>query len=166
MADVFRLKAIKPKLLQVPAILKAVEKEARAEGVDLANELKKTTASWEGDKPDFNPVVKVGGNDLLVQVAPTGNQKGVDKWNFLDKGTSIRWALMSSDWKSKTSPGKLAASGGSGRVVIAGRSAMQKRNIAPRPGIKARGWSKTVVRQNQRRFPNRIGAAIRKVKKF
>lgn len=166
MPEVFRLQAIKPKTLQVKSIVDAIEKELKGEGQDLKKEFDKTVATWEGDKPDFTPKIGLSSKDASVTVAPTGNEKAVAKWGWLNDGTPIRWAVMSNDWKSKTKPGRLPSSGGSGKVVIAGRNAMQKRNIQPRPGIKARGWTKTISRQNTRRFPNRITLAIKGAKKF
>jgi hypothetical protein len=166
MPDVFRIQALKPKLLQVDNIRNEILKELRGEGNDLKAEFEKTTAGWDGDKPSFEPKVVLNSREAGVSVGPTGNEKGVNKWGWLNDGTPIRWAVMSNDWKSKTKPGNLGSGGGSGRVVIAGRRAMTQRNIQPRPGIKARGWTKTIGRQNTRRFPNRITMAIRRAKKF
>lgn len=166
MPDVFRIKAIKPDYLKVDNIRLALLNELRDEGKDLQSEFAKTTAGWEGDKPTFEQQISLDGNNAVVIVFPSGNTKGVEKWVYLDLGTSIRWALMSNNWSSKTKPGKLQSGGGRGRVVIAGRRAMQARGIGPRPAIKARGWSVKIGRQNQRRFPNRIGLAIKRAKKF
>jgi hypothetical protein len=165
-ADVFRIKAIKPELLKVKNIRLELLNELRREGKDLKKEFDKTIAGWEGDRPTFKAQVSLAGSEAVVIVWPTGNTRGVEKWVYLDLGTSIRWALMSRNWRSKTKPGKLQSGGGSGRVVIAGRRAMQRRNIPPRPGIKARGWTVKIGRQYKRRFPNRIGLAIKRAKKF
>lgn len=164
--EVFRIKAIKPSLLKVKEIRLEMLNELRREGADLVAEFKKTTASWEGAKPDFNPKISLTSRDASVQVGPSGNEEGVNKWGWLNFGTRRRWALMSQDWRSKTAPGRLASGSGSGGVLIAGRGAMQRRGIGVRPGIKARGWSKTIARQNTRRFPNRVTLAIKRAKKF
>lgn len=166
MTSVLRAKAIKPDFLKVDNIRKELLNELRREGKALKRDFDKTIAGWEGDKPTFSPEIGLTSREASVIVRPRGNDKGVNKWGWLDKGTSIRWALMSRDWRSKTKPGKLSSGGGAGRVVIAGRRAMQRRNIGPRPGIRARGWSIKIGRKYKRRFPRRIGLAIKRAKKF
>lgn len=79
---------------------------------------------------------------------------------FLDKGTNKRWAVMSSDFTPKTRKRRLSSSGGSGRTLIRGRSAMTARNIAPRPGIEAREFSEEIVDQRKDRFPERVQLAV------
>lgn len=78
----------------------------------------------------------------------------------LDQGTEIRWAVMSSDFTPKTQKRRLSSRGGSGRTLVRGRSAMQARNIAPRPGIEAREFSDEIVEQRKNRFPQRVQDAV------
>lgn len=75
---------------------------------------------------------------------------------FISEGTGIRWALMSSDWRSKTQPGRLKPGRGRGGVVIAGRRAMTARNIRPRPGIKGRKFDKQIAKKEQTPFKRKI----------
>lgn len=159
---VTRVKPILPAKMQITKIRRELVKGLRDEGKDLQKDFEQTTATWGGEKPDFKPSISLASFSASVTVEPTGSKKGVNKWNWLNAGTSKRWALMSRNWKSKTKPGRLRSGSGSGMVVIAGRQAMQARNIRPRKGIKARGWSVKIGRQNTRRFQKRMSLATRR----
>lgn len=158
------IKGIKSKRLKVDAIRKEILNALRAEGVDQRKALKETVATWQGDKPKFETLIGLerGDGSATVITGPAGNTKGAQKWVFLDKGTKIRWALMSPNWKSKTAPGRFKSTRGAGRPVIVGKRAMQRRNIKPRPGIKARNWSETLTRRRRRPFQRRIVKAIQR----
>lgn len=75
---------------------------------------------------------------------------------YISEGTGIRWAVMSSDWRSKTQPGRMKPGRGRGRVVIAGRRAMTARNIRPRPGIKGRKFDKQIAKKEQAPFVRKV----------
>lgn len=114
--------------------------------------LKVTTDTWLGPKPRFASEVTASRKALKVRTGPTGYGLGAKKWMWLERGTSVRWALMSRNWQSKTMPGYLGSGGNPGRVVIVGKRAMMKRRIAPRPGIKPRNWIAEVVKARTRPF--------------
>lgn len=154
MPEVFQLKVIKPKKLKVDAIRLELLNALRAEGRDIKKEYEKTTKTWKR-KPNFETLIGLTGKDASVLV---GTDSSVYK--FVDEGTRIRWALMSADWKSKTKPKKIGSTRGSGRVIIAGRRAMQRRNIKPRPGIKAREFSETIRKQRRKKFTRRMVKAM------
>lgn len=159
----FVVKGIKPQKLQVAAIRQEILNALRAEGRDQRKVLEPTVATWKGEKPDFESLIGLerGANgSASVLTGPTGSEKAVNKWVWLDLGTRIRWALMSRDWKSKTRPGSFRSGGGRGRVVIVGRRAMARRNIRPRPGIKARGWSEEATKRRRRPFTRRMVKAM------
>lgn len=156
---VFVVKGIKPNKLKVKEVRLEILNALRAEGRDVVKELRKTTATWSGEKPDFEAIIGLSGEDASVFAGPTGSEMGAKKWRWLDAGTRIRWALMSRDWRSKTRPGFVGSGPGAGRVLLAGRRAMTRRNIAPRPGIQARGWSELIQKRRKRKFRDRIIAA-------
>jgi len=153
-------KTIKPQRLKVDAIRLELLNALRKEGKDHKKSLDKTISSWAGDKPKMEFVISLTGQDATVISGPTGS--GSDKWEWLDKGTRIRWALMSKGWKSKTKSGTFNSGGGAGKVVIAGKRAMQRRGIRPRPGIKARGWSELLTKQRKKPFQRRVIKAMQK----
>lgn len=136
--------------------LKGVTKSLRdaleTEGKEHRKLLRKTTEKWSGTKPQFRTKTVVGPTQLTVESAPWGQGEGAKKWWWLELGTKTRWALMSSDWRSKTQHRKLSSGSGAGQVIIAGRKAMQQRGIAARPGIKARDWRWEIHVQRSRKF--------------
>lgn len=111
-----------------------------------------TIATWEGIKPRFESSTIVGPTQLAIHTGPIGDGEGARKWRFLEAGTRIRWAVMSSPWRSKTRVGRLSSRRGRGRVVIFGKRAMISRNIRPRPGIQARNWIAEVNKLRSRKF--------------
>lgn len=150
---VTRIKPIIPSKMQIGRIRLELLNALRKEGREMAKDFQQTTSTWNGAKPDFKPNISLAGGDASVIVEPTGSKKGINKWNWLDQGTRVRRALMSPNWKSKTKPGRLRSGGGAGHVVFISKKLR-------RPGIKARGWSKTIGRQNTRRFQKRMGLAV------
>jgi len=140
---------------------KALRQTLEEEGQYHKRMLRLTTRRWTGTRPRFQSKTVVSPTRLFVSTAPRGGyppsgRSGAAKWWYLEEGTEIRWALMSSDWRSKTRSGRLRSYGGSGRVLIAGRKAMSKRNIAARPGIDARNWRAEVIRLRSRKFKGRL----------
>ena len=161
MADLLQIKGIKPKKMNIAGVRLALLNALRAEGRISAKEFQKLVEGWKGDKPSFESIISLQGGNAAVLTGPTGNQKGIDKFRWLNDGTSVRWAVMSPDWKSKTKPGVLRSGGGRGRVIIAGRRAMSRRNIRPRPGIRARNWTATLQKRRKTRFTQRMIRAVR-----
>jgi hypothetical protein len=136
---------------------RALEEEGRVH----KKMLRLTTRRWTGKKPQFVSKTIVSPTKLFVATAPRGKypprgQSGAAKWWYLEEGTRVRWALMSSDWRSKTRKAKLRSYSGGGKVLIAGRRAMTKRNIGPRPGIDPRNWRAEVIRLRSRKFKGRL----------
>lgn len=140
---------------------KAMRSALEEEGKHHKKMLRLTTRRWTGSRPRFQSKIIVSGTKLFVTTAPRGGypptgRSGAAKWWYLEEGTEIRWALMSSDWRSKTRRAKLRSHGGGGNVLIVGRKAMSKRNIAARPGIEARNWRAEVIRLRSRKFKGRL----------
>ncbi len=155
MAEVFAFKGIKPKKLKVEAIRKEIMQELQKEGKEQQKQLKKTTATWKGDKPKFESIVDIDAEGAGVLTGPSGSTMGIKKWNWLDQGTNVRRALMSRNWKSKTRPNYFGSGAGRGRVVF-----ISKR--INRPGIKARNWSGLLTKRRRKPFTNRMIKAMRR----
>lgn len=160
----FTFKEIKPQRLKVDAIRLTLLNELRKEGKDQVKKLNETTSTWKGAKPTFKTLTGLSqtlGGGASVATGPAGNDEGVNKWNWLNGGTKVRWALMSGNWKSKTSPGKFKSGGGRGRVVVIGRRRMAR----PQPGIKPRGWADKLQKQRKKPFTNRMIKAMNRAAK-
>jgi len=162
---VFLVKGIKPSRLNVDVYRQEILNDLRAEGKVHQKELKKTTRTWQGETPKFESLIGLergSSGSASVMTGPTGSDKAVNKWEWLNKGTRIRWALMSRDWQSKTRPRWFGSGRGAGRVIIAGRRAMTMRGIRPRPGIEARGWSDDLTKRRRRPFTRRMIGAMQR----
>lgn len=166
--DVFAFKAIKPQKLRVDKIRQEILNALRKEGREQVKQLKKTTKNWR-NPPDFEFLIGLtrGPNGGATVVSGpvgrgTGSRNPVAIWQYLNQGTSIRWALMSRDWRSKTRPNSFQSGRGRGRVVIAGRRAMTARGIGPRPGIEARNWSTILTKRRKRPFTRRMIKAMQR----
>ena len=148
MAELVQIKAIKPKVMNLKRVREELLKAARAEGKETQKLYEQTVATWKGDKPFFESLISLMRNDATVLTGPNGSEMALKKFKFLDEGTSVRWALMSSDWQSKTRPGVLKSGRGAGRVIVVGKRWMRR----PRPGIKARGWTEKIGKQRHKPF--------------
>lgn len=149
---VAQVKAIKPQKMRIDQVRLELLDALRAEGKDVEKLLEQTWSTWNGDKPFAESVIGLTGKDATVITGPNGSEKALNKFRWLDEGTSKRWALMSSDWKSKTKPGTLKSGRGAGRVVVVGKRRMRR----PRPGIKARGWTEKITKQRRKPFIKRM----------
>lgn len=158
---VVTFKGIKKKKLQADKIRLELLNMMRAEGRIQQRELRKTRAGRLA-AIDFEVIISLTGGGATVITGPTGPDNLVKIWQYLNEGTSRRWALMSADWRSKTTPGEFRTRSGSGRVLVAGRRAMQARGIGPRPGIKARGWIELLQRRRKGPFTQAAIEAMRR----
>lgn len=161
---VFQIKIIKAQKMNLKQVRLEVLNALRKEGRTVENEFKKTVATWSGEKPKFESLVGLERppGSASVLTGPTGSNKALNKFKWLDEGTATRWALMSGDWRSKTKVGRLKSGSGSGRVVIAGRRAMQARGIAPRKGIEKRGWTPLIQKRRRKPFTRGMVKAMQK----
>jgi hypothetical protein len=136
---------IEPEKMKTGHIRLAILNELRKQGTATRKEFEKTTKHWEGDKPRFESIISLaGGLPGVVTDIKDKTSEGALKWFWLNDGTSLRWAVMSDNWESKTSPGTLSTGRGAGFVRIRGRGRMRARGLDARPGIEARGWTELI----------------------
>jgi hypothetical protein len=139
MAD-FRFEVSAP-MLKKDAIRVKLLAANRKLAKKLQAEFEKTTKTWEGDVPEFVTDTSLTLDEgASLSVILSGPEKGVKKWFWLNRGTDVRHAVMSEDWKSKTTPGFVGSGPGRGEVVFISR----KINL---PGIEQRDWSKIIMKQ-------------------
>src|SRR3990170_1600278 len=113
---VFQFKAVKPKQLSIGAVRTNILNALKDEGKHAVSLLNETIATWE-HKPTMTSEIGYKGGDVAMIAGPSGDMDAVKKWHYLDKGTRVRYAVMSRDWRSKTAPGRLRSGQGQGRVV-------------------------------------------------
>lgn len=151
----FQFKTLTPKAFKPKEIRLALLEENDQAGEELVKLFERTVQTWEGDKPGFELQRKLTGDTVTLEVVLTGSDLAIKKWIWLNRGTSVRYAILSSDWKSKTEPDNLDAGEGSGRVV---KIDMDN----PQPGIEARNWSKIIMRQFKPGYHRRMQRAMRR----
>lgn len=157
----FEFRPIPKKALKfdLKGITKGLRRALEEEAKEHRRLLNLTTRSWTGTKPRFQSENVVSKQRIYTATAPRGSKfggRGASKWWWLEEGTRTRWALMSPNWRSKTRRAQLRSRSGRGRVLIAGRKAMSRRNIRARPGIRARNWRAEVNRRRSRPFKTRL----------
>ena len=142
---------------------RAVVEALKVEGKQIEKEYNGTTKNWKAkDKPSFKKkLFKKRSRIINATSVTTGDTPFV----FIDKGTSKRWAVMSQGFQAKTAPGRITSRQGRGQAVVRGRRAMQAKNIAARPGIKARKFSKQIATKRKKPFATNIQRAINRAAK-
>lgn len=148
------------KRLPKKANLEQLKAEIRRTAMDTAKFVQKsyevTVVTWVS-RPTF-PIIDIYTPDMIGFTV--GYEDNIYK--FLDWGTDERWALMSDDWTSKTSPNSMFSGAGSGHAAIRGMGAMTKHGLAARPGIEARGWTKMIIQNNKLYFKVKMKDAFRR----
>lgn len=128
---------------QILNVLKRYERK-------MLNDFQSTTETWD-HQPRFSSTLHYAGGDVSIQV-----ETDDAVYMYLDKGTRQRWAVMSGDWVSKTSPGVIGSGPGAGSVVRRGKRQMR----TPRPGIKARNFTLLIRRKHEKSFRKDVKSVI------
>ena len=154
-----------PKGFSIDQYLVEINKAIREEMKIQKRMYEKTTRTWD-QKTRF---VMEGPKNLkfaiIGRVRPDKRFKSSEVFRFLDAGTKRRWAIMSSDFNPKTRTRVIGSRRGRGGAVIMGKRAMQKRGIAPRPGIKARHFTDEIAKRRNKFFGKKVQKAIDKASK-
>ncbi len=157
-------KSIKPKKLKVKQARLNLLNELRKEGHTVKKEFEKTTKTWQGEKPKFEVLIGLTGKDATAIIGPTGSDKAVDKWVWLDQGTRAHIIkpknkprlIFQPGFKAKTKVNVIGSSGGGSfgpfRRLKAGQNVRH-------PGIKPRNWTKIVVKQRSPKFAEAMSEA-------
>jgi len=125
----------------------AIQKLMKAEAGIQIKLYKRTVAYWKS-KPEFSFVITQSGNETVLEVGTNDNV-----YKFIDKGTRVRRAMMSSDFSPKTHKRSLPNARGRGHRV-----AVNKRfNF---PGIDAREFSEMIEEMRELKFSNNFAQYI------
>lgn len=130
-------KAVRPPKMKIKQFKRILNKTVKTYAdVTLRKEFDATQSTFKGK---FPIIIKdeSGRNRIAWSCIVNGKI-----YFFISEGTSVRYATMSPDWRSKTrpSPGGLKAGAGRGRKLFVNRS-------RPRPGIKARKFDERIARK-------------------
>lgn len=110
------------------------------------------------DPPEFKTKLLRGSFGVTAIELSTNSEPFI----YIDQGTKERWAVMSDDFRPRTTKRTLGIKGKQGQAVIRGKSAMMARGIAVRPGIEAREYTQEIAERRQKPFAKKMQAAINK----
>jgi len=118
---------------------------SHVKGVAMAHE--NLVRPWDEakDKPTFDVEIHLNtGNitGLVVHKAQEAEGASLSVWQLLNKGTRIRYMMVSEDWVSKTSAGRTSSGAGSGFTTGLDFE-------DPRGGIEKREFAENIGRESK-----------------
>jgi hypothetical protein len=125
------------------AMARVIENTLTDIALDVQVDFGVTVQTWN-HKPKFN--IK---REKYKRTVSTNDRV----YGFVTRGTSVRRALMSQDFRPKTRTGYIGSNKGRGKVVF-----ISKRVV--RPGIKARNFEQTIQKKWQKQMPKTFQRAI------
>lgn len=143
------VRAVKAKAFQSSVFREEMVVASKSVLQESLDDFKRTVQTWK-DKPKFSSRVDQG-----AAVGGVRFQIGTDDviYGFIDEGTKVRYATMSKDWVSKTEPGVIQAFHGAGRKLFVNKK-------YPRPGIKARKFTKIIAKSTRARMEPALRNAL------
>lgn len=164
-----RIKVIKPAQMNIPGLKKELLKQLKAESKEIIKLLNQTIATWSGEKPTFEDIGTVSGNEAFIKVMPRGSKKGVKKWIWSDEGTKRHrikarkaktLAFRQGGFKAKGKVGRLKSGSGSPAT-----GPMRFPKAVNHPGTKARKWSRIAKKKREKPFQRSMQIANNKAVK-
>lgn len=144
-----KIEPVKPKQFKIPGIKGRLERMLSEEAWIQIRMLQKVTRTWKGAKPRFKREIEVDRGNMQMDILPYGSEKAVNKWRWLNDGTRVRHALMSPNWRSKTTPRTMGSRMGRGRMLFVSRKIR-------RPGIEAREWTQEAAERRTPKFIKKV----------
>lgn len=130
----------------------------------IKNDMEVTASTFESPraKTEFKSEYSFSSGEARI-VVWTENEI----WGYLDEGTEERWAVMNNPFEPKTEYRTLASYAGvrtfnkyGHYTSIRGKRAMEKRNMAPMPGIMGRRWTYQIFENRADSFELDVAEAL------
>lgn len=150
------IKTIKAKSMNVKQYGDKMEKAIRSETDIFERMYMRVSKGFSAPRPKYKKTFKRQFT-RMVGTTSTDDRRMVN----LDRGTKKRWAVMSQDFRPRTTPRTLGIKGRQGRSVIRGRRAMTQRGISARPGIEPRRWTDEIAKRREQPFLNKMRRAMK-----
>lgn len=149
-------RAILPGRFDPDAFSREILKEAERLNKRIRADFDKTVGTWD-HKPKFRAVVKVQQDAIIgdVHTAKIFGKSPELIYYFINQGTKVRFAKMTSDFEPKSQV----------RVIgsFPGRGGLDKVDVRfPMPGIKARRFNEEIANKHQVPLRLRMALAIRR----
>jgi hypothetical protein len=154
---------ISPKPYDTRKLRAVIEGALKKEGKRQKKVIAQTTKHWKGTKPKFEVLLEYDGDDAVLVIGPSGPEKGVWKWRWIDEGTRrhpivarrAKRLAFRSGFRSGSTPGTL-------RTRASKSWGAWRRPVAVmHPGIKARNWSTTLMKQEYKNFREAMNKATK-----
>ena len=168
MAFSIRVEAIIPKALNVKAVKQAIDAALEEEGKVLKKYFEQTTASWTGEKPNFEWRRGTTSSEAWVWCGPKGSDTAIEKWRRLDEGAEphvitpknapalrFPWQGPGRSYLAKTTPGHLVSHPGGNKF-----GPMRSFKAVNHPGNDPRNWSIVLGEQEIGPFRDLIQEAV------
>lgn len=131
--------AILPAKFNLDFALAMLADGVQTEGETEQKEYEKTTRTWRRE-----PKHELEFSQTKAEIKAM-NRTNDKIYYFLHDGTKVRYAVLSSDWQSKTTPRVLNSGPGRGKVLFVSKK-------RPMPGIKAREWTDVIIRKRKQPY--------------
>ena len=162
-------RALIPKKLAVINMIAPIRDAAIKDAKAMGKDLEKVTKTWQGDKPRIQTEAKLvpSGTPPYPMFHTSfsssawprqDGSKGWLKWLWLDEGTKVRYAVMTPGFVPKTRSGQLNSWKGKGKMLFVNKK-------RPRPGIKARKFTKALAKKWEKPFHDHMSLAVAKAAK-
>lgn len=140
-----KFKAIIAKPPDFERLIEALKVDVNTEVKNIDAEYAKTYRTWE-HKPDFEiRRAEISGNRIEGSTAIYEGPSRDNPYPFIEKGTRVRYATMTPDFKAKTVPRVVSSGPGRGGLLYVSKK-------RPRPGIKAREFTEEIKDREQPKF--------------
>ena len=161
-------RVIIPKPLNINGMAAPIRDAVIKDALAMGKDFEKVTRTWKGDAPRIQTEAKL----VPAGVSPsTGfhtsftasawpredGSKGYWKWRWLDEGTEVRYAVMSTPFISKTRKGQLQSWVGKGKMLHVSKKLNKGKGM---PGIEARKFTKALRDKWEKPFHDHMKAAI------
>lgn len=123
-------------------------------------EYRKTYDGWREPPEAVGGVSKVAQGRWTLQLWLQGDPKNIKKWWYLNEGTDVRYATMSSEFRSKTKPGRRKSGKGSGPP-----DPLFVNKAVPRPGIEKRNWQNDINKELNQFAAELFGKPVKVLKR-
>jgi hypothetical protein len=129
-----------------------VEKACDDEAHIVIRMFEKTTRTWNHDV-EFEYEIENNSNVMRVSVYTND-----EIYYFIDQGTSVRYATMTKDYFSKSTPGVIGSNRGAGELLYIDKN-------VPRPGIESRRFTEEIHKRRRPFFYKKIEKVVDKIVK-
>lgn len=156
-----KFRAIIPKKLAISNMIAPIREACIKNAKDIGYDLEQVSLTWEGAKPTVQTEAKLEQGQVFPRAFTAAvwiradDSEGYWKYRWLDEGTRVRYATMTKGFVPKTRAGELHSWAGKGKMLFVSRK-------HPRPGIKARKFTKTLQRRWAAYFRDTMNVAIEK----